>query len=123
MTSLKSGGKLGLMKKLLVISFLFFLVACNMKGYNTTTNKFSKEEESKNFLKKLHNWMTSADEFFNTDTETHTSSYSSGGKTITCRTTIERHGLDASTFGIYDRKIRKIKSKCDDGFSSTTTYD
>ena len=62
------------MNKLLVISFLFFLVACNMKGYNTATNKFSKEEESKNFLKKLHNRMISADEFFNTDTKTHTTS-------------------------------------------------
>ena len=112
-----------IMKKLFVITCLFFLVACNMKGYNSTTNKFSDEEASKNFLKKLHNSMTSADEFLNTDTETHTTSYSSGGKTITCTTAIERYGLDASTFGIYNQKIRKIESKCDDGFSSTTTYD
>ena len=33
-----------IMKKLFVITCLFFLVACNMKGYNSTTNKFSDEE-------------------------------------------------------------------------------
>jgi len=111
------------MKKLFVILSLFLLVACNMKGYNSGTNKFSKEEASKNFLKKLHNSMISADEFLNTDTETHTTSYSYGEKNITCTSTVERYGLDASTFGIYDKKIKKIKSECDDGFSSTTTYD
>ena len=111
------------MKKLFVILSLFLLVACNMKGYNSGTNKFSEEEASKNFLKKLHNSMISTDEFLNTDTETHTTSYSYGEKKITCTSTVERHGLDASTFGIYDKKIKKIKSECDDGFSSTTTYD
>jgi hypothetical protein len=111
------------MKTFLTLFVLFFLVACNSTGYNSSTLKYSKVETDKNFLKKLHNWIISADEFLNTETNTHASTYSSGGKTVTCNTTIERHGLDASTFGIYERKIRKISSSCDDGYSSTTTYE
>ncbi len=111
------------MKILLTLFFLLFLLGCNTAGYNQSTQKYSKSEADKYFLKKLHNWIVTADDFLNTERNTHTSTYSSGGQTITCSTTIERSGVDASTFGVYDRKISKVSSKCSDGFSSTTTYD
>lgn len=110
------------MKKLIVV-LSFILISCNTSGYNQSTGKYSKSEADKNFLKKLHNWIITADDIMNTETETHTSSHTYNGKTISCTSTIVRKGLEAPSAGIYERKISEVSSRCSDGSYSKSTYD